>query len=93
MVDSGQSRLKELCYKQEVKRDLLVLSNFAFSCSIISVLTGITTLDNKTGLTFGGPISLVCSWFIAGGFTIFVGLSMVNLFLLPNFWWPLSLEC
>ncbi|PPR94991.1 hypothetical protein GOBAR_AA25677 [Gossypium barbadense] len=25
----------------------------------------------------------------AGGFTIFIGLSMVNLFLLPNFWWGL----
>ncbi|XVF44231.1 hypothetical protein PTKIN_Ptkin02bG0103900 [Pterospermum kingtungense] len=78
LVDSGQSRLKELGYKQELKRDLSVFSNFAFSFSIISVLTGITTLYN-TGLTFGGPISLVYGWFIAGGFTMFVGLSMAEI--------------
>lgn len=52
-----------------------MLSNFAFSFSIISVLTGITTLYN-TGLRFGGPISLVYGWLIAGVFTMFVGLSM-----------------
>ncbi|TYH22517.1 hypothetical protein ES288_A04G134800v1 [Gossypium darwinii] len=78
LVDSGQSRLRELGYKQELKRDLSVFSNFAFSFSIISVLTGITTLYN-TGLTFGGPISLVYGWFIAGGFTMFVGLSMAEI--------------
>ncbi|XP_039019572.1 amino-acid permease BAT1-like [Hibiscus syriacus] len=77
-VDSGQSRLRELGYKQELKRDLSVFSNFAFSFSIISVLTGITTLYN-TGLTFGGPISMVYGWFIAGGFTMFVGLSMAEI--------------
>ncbi|KAK8561543.1 hypothetical protein V6N12_048609 [Hibiscus sabdariffa] len=77
-VDSGQSRLRELGYKQELKRDLSVFSNFAFSFSIISVLTGITTLYN-TGLTFGGPISMVYGWFIAGVFTMSVGLSMAEI--------------
>ncbi|XVE75246.1 hypothetical protein DITRI_Ditri12bG0080300 [Diplodiscus trichospermus] len=78
LVDSGQSRLTELGYKQELKRDLSVFSNFAFSFSIISVLTGITTVYN-TGLTFGGPLSFVYGWFIAGGFTMFVGLSMAEI--------------
>ncbi|XP_031251936.1 amino-acid permease BAT1 homolog isoform X2 [Pistacia vera] len=55
-----------------------MLSNFAFSFSIISVLTGITTLYN-TGLSFGGPISLVYGWLIAGVFTMFVGLSMAEI--------------
>ncbi|KAF5764169.1 hypothetical protein HanRHA438_Chr15g0701261 [Helianthus annuus] len=53
-LDSGHSRLNELGYKQELKR----LSNFAFSFSIISVLTGVTTLYN-TGLNFGGSVVLV----------------------------------
>ncbi|EOY00028.1 Bidirectional amino acid transporter 1 [Theobroma cacao] len=78
LVDSGQSRLRELGYKQELKRDLSMFSNFAFSFSIISVLTGITTLYN-TGLIFGGSVSLVYGWFIAGGFTMFVGLSMAEI--------------
>ncbi|CAI9756044.1 unnamed protein product [Fraxinus pennsylvanica] len=77
-VDSGHARLHELGYKQELKRDLSVLSNFAFSFSIISVLTGVTTLYN-TGLTFGGPVSVVYGWLITGCFTMFVGLSMAEI--------------
>ncbi|KAK1269232.1 hypothetical protein QJS04_geneDACA017594 [Acorus gramineus] len=76
--DSGQSRLNELGYKQELNRDLSVLSNFAFSFSIISVLTGITTLYN-TGLTFGGPVAMTFGWFVAGLFTMSVGLSMAEI--------------
>ncbi|MCL7047678.1 hypothetical protein MKW94_022139, partial [Papaver nudicaule] len=73
--DSGQSRLQQLGYKQELKRDLSVLSNFAFSFSIISVLTGLTTLYS-TGLRFGGTTSIIYGWLFAGCFTMFVGLSM-----------------
>ncbi|XP_072950745.1 amino-acid permease BAT1 homolog isoform X3 [Typha angustifolia] len=76
--DSGHARLKELGYKQELKRDLSVLSNFAFSFSIISVLTGITTLYN-TGLNFGGPVTMTFGWFVAGFFTMLVGLSMAEI--------------
>ncbi|KAK6931550.1 Amino acid/polyamine transporter I [Dillenia turbinata] len=77
-MDSGQYRLHQLGYKQELKRDLSVLSNFAFSFSIISVLTGITTLYN-TGLRYGGPVSMVYGWFLAGVPTMFVGLSMAEI--------------
>ncbi|KAH6802074.1 bidirectional amino acid transporter 1 [Perilla frutescens var. frutescens] len=76
--DSGHARLHELGYKQELKRDLSVLSNFAFSFSIISVLTGVTTLYN-TGLTYGGPASIVYGWLIAGFFTLVVGYSMAEI--------------
>ncbi|KAI4357733.1 hypothetical protein L6164_001664 [Bauhinia variegata] len=77
-LDSGHARLHELGYKQELKRDLSVISNFAFSFSIISVLTGITTLYNS-GLTFGGPVSFVYGWFVASTFTMVVGLSMAEI--------------
>lgn len=77
-LDSGHARLSELGYKQELKRDLSVLSNFAFSFSIISVLTGVTTLYNN-GLRFGGPVSIVYGWFIAGSFTMVVGSSMAEI--------------
>ncbi|KAL9691880.1 hypothetical protein QQ045_012307 [Rhodiola kirilowii] len=56
--DTGQSRLSQLGYKQELKRDLSMLSNFAFSFSITSALTGVTTLYNN-GLTYGGPATMV----------------------------------
>ncbi|GAA0158234.1 hypothetical protein LIER_15317 [Lithospermum erythrorhizon] len=74
-LDSGNARLNELGYKQELKRDLSVLSSFALTFSIISVVTGITTMYN-TGLNFGGPVSLVYGWLITGTMTMFVGLSM-----------------
>ncbi|KAM0933249.1 putative amino acid/polyamine transporter I [Dioscorea sansibarensis] len=77
-MDSGHARLHELGYKQELKRDLSVLSNFAFSFSIISVLTGITTLYN-TGLKYGGPMVMTYGWFVAALFTMFVGLSMAEI--------------
>lgn len=76
--DTGLARLRELGYKQELKRDLSVLSNFAFSFSIISVLTGITTLYN-TGLDFGGPATMTFGWFVAGAFTMAVGASMAEI--------------
>ncbi|KAJ1382937.1 Amino acid/polyamine transporter I [Sesbania bispinosa] len=77
-LDSGHARLRELGYKQELKRDLSVLSNFAFSFSIISVLTGVTTLYN-TGLNYGGTVSLVYGWFVASAFTMTVALSMAEI--------------
>ncbi|CAA2934595.1 amino-acid permease BAT1 homolog isoform X1 [Olea europaea subsp. europaea] len=77
-VDLGQARLHKQDYKQELKHDLSVLSNFAFSFSIISMLTGVTTLYN-TGLTFGGLVSMVYGWLLAGCFTMFVGLSMAKI--------------
>ncbi|TKY50897.1 Amino-acid permease BAT1-like [Spatholobus suberectus] len=77
-LDSGHARLRELGYKQELKRDLSVISNFAFSFSVISVLTGVTTLYN-TGLNYGGPVSFVYGWFIASAFTMIVALSMAEI--------------
>ncbi|XP_004497031.1 amino-acid permease BAT1 homolog isoform X4 [Cicer arietinum] len=77
-IDSGHNRLLQLGYKQELKRDLSVVSNFALSFSIISVLTGITTLYN-TGLNFGGPVSMQYGWFLASAFTMLVALSMAEI--------------
>ncbi|CAL9148694.1 amino-acid permease BAT1 homolog [Musa acuminata AAA Group] len=69
------SRLKQLGYKQELSRSLSVISSFSVSFSVISVLTGITTLYN-TGLEFGGPVTMIYGWPIAGAFTLMVGLAM-----------------
>ncbi|MED6132301.1 Mitochondrial branched-chain amino acid (BCAA) aminotransferase [Stylosanthes scabra] len=77
-VDSGLARLRELGYKQELKRDLSVISNFALTFSIVSVLAGISTLYN-TGLNYGGPVSLVYGWFVVCIFTMPVALSMAEI--------------
>ncbi|WVY97964.1 hypothetical protein V8G54_030115 [Vigna mungo] len=77
-LDSGHARLLELGYKQELKRGLSVISNFSLSFSVISVLTGVTTLYN-TGLNYGGPVSMQYGWFIASAFTMLVALSMAEI--------------
>ncbi|WVZ54609.1 hypothetical protein U9M48_005379 [Paspalum notatum var. saurae] len=108
---ADHARLRELGYKQELKRHLSyaplslsalltlagfdsigfffvrltggrwrhrVLSNFSISFSIISVLTGVTTLYS-TGLAFGGPAAMTLGWFLPGAFTMAVGLSMAEI--------------
>ncbi|KAG2614751.1 amino-acid permease BAT1 homolog isoform X2 [Panicum virgatum] len=77
-LDTDHGRLRELGYKQELKRHLSVLSNFSISFTVISVLTGITTLYN-TGLAFGGPATMTLGWFVDGAFTMAVGLSMAEI--------------
>ncbi|KAK2974862.1 hypothetical protein RJ640_021930 [Escallonia rubra] len=75
---SDDSRLNQLGYKQELGRRLSALANFSVTFSIISVLTGITTLFGN-GLTYGGPMTMVYGWPIVGLLTLSVGLSMAEI--------------
>ncbi|XP_011070750.1 amino-acid permease BAT1 homolog isoform X2 [Sesamum indicum] len=75
LPDSDDSRLSQLGYKQELSRSLSAIANFSVTFSIISILTGITTLYSQ-GLTFGGPVTMVYGWPIVGLMTFFVGLSL-----------------
>ncbi|KAG0615789.1 hypothetical protein M758_5G067200 [Ceratodon purpureus] len=77
-MDSGEKRLLDLGYKQELRRTLSVVSNFAFSYAIICVVSGITVTFN-IGLTNGGTISLSWGWLIVGFFTLCVGASMAEI--------------
>lgn len=63
---------------QELKRDWSVLHNFGVSFSIISVVTGITTLF-EYGLTTGGPGVMSVGWIVVSFFTLFVGLGMAEI--------------
>ncbi|XP_054825052.1 amino-acid permease BAT1 homolog isoform X1 [Prosopis cineraria] len=71
-------RLKQLGYKQELSRSLSAVANFSMAFSIISILTGLTTLYG-TGLRFGGPVTMVYGWLIVGAMTMTVGLSMAEI--------------
>jgi amino acid transporter len=77
-ADADQARLHQLGYKQELKRGLSVVSNFAFSFSIISVLTGVTSTYN-TGLRYGGPASMTLGWLVVSSFNACVALSMAEI--------------
>lgn len=65
-------------YKQELKRDWSLIHNFGVSFSIISVITGITTLF-PYGLNTGGPGVIANGWLIVAFFTMFVGLGMAEI--------------
>ncbi|XP_044494431.1 amino-acid permease BAT1 homolog isoform X1 [Mangifera indica] len=77
-VSPDDSRLKQLGYKQELRRSLSAISSFSMTFSIISVVTGLTTLYS-TGLTYGGPLTMIWGWPIVGLLTLIVGLSMAEI--------------
>uniref|UniRef100_A0A0E0N7J6 Amino acid permease n=1 Tax=Oryza rufipogon TaxID=4529 RepID=A0A0E0N7J6_ORYRU len=76
--DRDKIRLRQLGYKQELKRGLSVLSNFAFSFSIISVMAGVTT-TYSTGLRYGGPVSMTLGWLVVSAFNGCMALSMAEI--------------
>lgn len=73
-----EDRLAQLGYKQELRRDWSLLHNFGVSFSIISVITGITTLF-EYGLSTGGPGVMSIGWIVVCFFTMFVALGMAEI--------------
>ncbi|KAK9370527.1 amino acid/polyamine transporter I [Lipomyces kononenkoae] len=73
-----ETLLAELGYKQELRRNWTLMNNFGVSFSIISVVTGITTLFSY-GLNTGGPASMTFGWIVVSVMTFFVGLSMAEI--------------
>ncbi|KAK9235417.1 amino acid/polyamine transporter I [Lipomyces kononenkoae] len=73
-----ETLLAELGYKQELRREWTLMNNFGISFSIISVITGITTLFSY-GLNTGGPGSMTFGWIVVSVMTFFVGLSMAEI--------------
>ncbi|KAF3923182.1 hypothetical protein ABW20_dc0109256 [Dactylellina cionopaga] len=75
---ADEDRLAELGYKQDLKREWSLIHNFGVSFSIISIITGITTLF-QYGLTTGGPGVMSVGWIVVNFFTFFVGLGMAEI--------------
>ncbi|KAK4399983.1 Amino-acid permease BAT1 [Sesamum angolense] len=66
------------CFRSTQSPSLRAIANFSVTFSIISILTGITTLYSQ-GLTFGGPVTMVYGWPIVGLMTFIVGLSLAEI--------------
>lgn len=84
-VESGDSTeerderdLADWGYKQELKRDWSLMHNFGISFSIISVITGLTTLFSY-GLNTGGPSVMSIGWLVVSCFTFMVALGMAEI--------------
>ncbi|GAP91219.1 putative APC amino acid permease [Rosellinia necatrix] len=70
-----EDRLAQFGYKQELKRDWGLAHNFGVSFSIISVITGLTTLF-EYGLNTGGPAVMSIGWIVVSFFTLAVAVAM-----------------
>ncbi|KAI4112085.1 MAG: hypothetical protein LQ339_000093 [Xanthoria mediterranea] len=73
-----EHKLAEMGYRQDLQRDWSMLHNFGVSFSIISVITGLTTLF-QYGLNTGGPAVMSVGWIVVSFFTMFVGLGMAEI--------------
>jgi amino acid transporter len=76
--EQDEDRLADFGYKQELRRDWGLLHNFGISFSIISVITGITTLF-EYGLITGGPGVMSVGWIVVSFFTFIVALGMAEI--------------
>ncbi|KAL2162464.1 hypothetical protein VTH06DRAFT_7377 [Thermothelomyces fergusii] len=76
--EGDENRLAQFGYKQELKRDWGLAHNFGVSFSIISVITGITTLFSY-GLNTGGPAVMSVGWILVSFFTLLVAVAMAEI--------------
>ncbi|KAG0258202.1 hypothetical protein BG011_003435 [Mortierella polycephala] len=77
-IDRSEQRLRELGYKQELKRELTSFTNFSVSFSIVSILTGLTSLYG-TALNSGGPAVIIWGWVFVSAMSMCVAASMAEI--------------
>ncbi|KAK9908831.1 hypothetical protein WJX75_003486 [Coccomyxa subellipsoidea] len=76
--DSGQLRLQELGYRQELRREFGLLSSTAAGFAVMSYLLGITG-GLPISYVNGGPVSAIWGWVIVTMGNVLVGLSVAEL--------------
>ncbi|GAQ82658.1 amino acid transporter protein [Klebsormidium nitens] len=73
--DSGQARLEQLGYKQELSRTLSLLVNVALGYGTMSILMSNTGLYGL-GFTYGGPVTIIWGWLVVSFFVLCIAVSM-----------------
>ncbi|KAJ4951612.1 hypothetical protein NE237_028444 [Protea cynaroides] len=76
-MDSGEKRLNELGYKQELKREMSLLKTFAITFSAMAAFIG--TPIYGSSLLYAGPASLLWGWVVVTIFTWFIGIAMAEI--------------
>ncbi|XP_059455711.1 amino-acid permease BAT1 homolog [Corylus avellana] len=76
-MDSGEKRLNELGYKQELRREMSLFKTFAITFSTMSFFSG-TPLYGPS-LLYAGPASLIWGYVAVTFFTWFVGFAMAEI--------------
>ncbi|CAL8461962.1 g1493 [Coccomyxa elongata] len=77
-VDSGEARIRQLGYKQELRRNFGLLSNASIGFTAISILTGITA-SFGVGYNNGGPVSIVWGWVLVSIMSLSVAACMAEI--------------
>lgn len=77
-VINDETRLRQLGYKQEFKRDLNLLKNFAVSFGLLSMLTGLGG-QYGYGFSHGGPAIVTWGWPLVVMMTLTVALPMAEI--------------
>jgi amino acid transporter len=78
IIQNDVRDLERLGYAQQLFREMGGFSNFAFSFSIISILTGAVLLYGY-GLKFAGPVANSIGWPLVSVFTLCVAASMAEI--------------
>lgn len=76
-MDSGEKRLNELGYKQELRREMGLFKTLAITFSAMAVFIG-TPLYGQS-LRYAGPASLIWGWVVVTFFTWFVGIALAEI--------------
>ncbi|KAB1220995.1 hypothetical protein CJ030_MR3G007489 [Morella rubra] len=76
-IDSGEKRLNELGYKQELRREMSLFQTFAITFSTMAIFIG-TPLYGPT-LLYAGPASMIWGYVGVTFFTWFVGFAMAEI--------------
>uniref|UniRef100_A0A2N9IQQ5 Amino acid permease/ SLC12A domain-containing protein n=1 Tax=Fagus sylvatica TaxID=28930 RepID=A0A2N9IQQ5_FAGSY len=76
-IDSGEKRLNELGYKQELRREMSLFKTFAITFSTMAFFIG-TPLYGPS-LLYAGPASLIWGYVAVTFFTWFVGFAMAEI--------------
>ncbi|XP_043720730.1 amino-acid permease BAT1 homolog [Telopea speciosissima] len=76
-MDSGERRLNELGYKQELRREMSLLKIFGITFSTMAVFIG-TPLYGSS-ILYAGPASMIWGWVVVTFFTWFIGFAMAEI--------------
>ncbi|GAB2246331.1 hypothetical protein Droror1_Dr00001824 [Drosera rotundifolia] len=78
VFDSGEKRLNELGYKQELRREMTLFKAIAIAFSTMALFAGSTPFYGLS-LQYAGPACLVWGWVVVAFFTCFVGVAMAEI--------------
>eukprot|EP00475_Leptophrys_vorax_P006764 TRINITY_DN14228_c0_g1_i1.p1 TRINITY_DN14228_c0_g1~~TRINITY_DN14228_c0_g1_i1.p1 ORF type:complete len:617 (+),score=42.75 TRINITY_DN14228_c0_g1_i1:337-2187(+) len=77
-LDSGERRLNELGYRQELKRTLHFVQLYSIGISFMAVFAGVLPMYMQ-GFANGGPGGLIWYWWITAFFVHLIALSMAEI--------------